>query len=321
MLPRAIILAGFFAIFAAAAPAGDTGASTPVSPKSSYRLGPDDQVTIRIVEADEIPDKPFRIDEKGNIDLPMAGPIHAAGLSVHELQALLVDKFRVFIREPQVTVFVSEMRSQPVSVLGAVLTPGVHQLQGHKTLIEVLSLAGGPRADAGYCVKITRRMEWGPIPLPGATTDPTGNYSIAEVSLKSLLEATNPPENIPVMPDDVLTIPAAETIYVIGDVRKSGGFVLGERPSVTALQALAMAEGLSQMASASDARILRTTPGSPNRTEIPVDLKKILAGRASDIAMQANDILFVPTSNMKRLSSRALDAMVNAGAGLAIYHP
>jgi len=123
------------------------------------------------------------------------------------------------------------------------------------------------------------------------------------------------------MPDDVLTIPAAETIYVIGDVRKSGGFVLGERPSVTALQALAMAEGLSQMASASDARILRTTPGSPNRTEIPVDLKKILAGRASDIAMQANDILFVPTSNMKRLSSRALDAMVNAGAGLAIYHP
>jgi polysaccharide export outer membrane protein len=290
-------------------------------PAPTYVLGPDDQVTIHVVESDELNGKAYRVDEKGNLDLPMIGSLRVAGLTVHQAETQVADKLRVYIREPQVTVFLSEMRSQPVSVIGAVNTPGVHQLQGHKTLIEMLSMAGGLRQDAGYRIKITRHIEWGMIPLKEATIDPTGQFSVAEVALKGLMEASSPEDNVAILPNDVITVPVAEMIYVIGDVKKSGGFVLGERSHVTVLQALAMAEGLDQAARANEARILRVTPGSDTRAELVVDLKKILAGRATDVAMLSNDILFVPTNGFKRLGTRTLESMFTIGTGLAIYRP
>ncbi len=290
-------------------------------PAPTYVLGPDDQVTIHVVESDEINGKAYRVDEKGNLDLPFIGSLRVAGLTVHQVEAQVTDKLRVYIRDPQVSVFLSEMRSQPVSVIGAVNTPGVHQLQGHKTLIEMLSLAGGLRQDAGYRIKITRHIEWGTIPLKDAAIDPTGQFSVAEVSLKGLMDASSPEQNVAILPNDVITVPVAEMIYVIGDVKKSGGFVLGERNHITVLQALAMAEGLGQAPKVSEARILRIAPGSDTREEVVVDLKKILAGRATDMAMRSNDILFVPTDGFKRLGTRTLESMFAIGSGMAIYRP
>jgi polysaccharide biosynthesis/export protein len=232
-----------------------------------------------------------------------------------------VDKLRRYIREPQVTVFLSEMRSQPVSVLGAVNTPGVHQLQGHKTLIEMLSMAGGLRQDAGYRIKITRHIEWGRIAVKDAALDPTGLFSVAEISLKGLMEASSPEDNVAIMPNDVITVPVAEMIYVVGDVKKSGGFVLGTRSHVTVLQALAMAEGLDKAAKANEARILRSIPSSDKRAEVVIDLKKILAGRATDVDMRANDILFIPTDALKSLGTKTLESMFTIGSGMAIYRP
>jgi polysaccharide export outer membrane protein len=290
-------------------------------PAQTYVLGPDDQVTIQVVEADEINGKMYRVDEKGNLDLPMIGSLNAAGLTVHEVEKQVTDKLRVYIREPQVTVFLNEMRSQPVSVIGAVNTPGVHQLQGHKTLIEMLSLAGGLRQDAGYRIKITRHREWGMIPAKEASIDPTGQFSVAEVSLKGLMEASTPEDNVAIMPNDVISVPVAEMIYVVGDVRKSGGFVLGERNHVTVLQALAMAEGLDRAAKVNEARILRATSGSDTRTEVLIDLKKILAGKAGDVDMRSNDILFIPTDALKSIGARTLESMFSIGSGMAIYRP
>lgn len=290
-------------------------------PVPTYVLGPDDQVTIHVVESDELNGKVYRVDEKGDLDLPMVGSLHAAGLTVHQVETQVVQKLRVYIKEPQATVFLSEMRSQPVSVIGAVNSPGVHQLQGHKTLIEMLSMAGGLRQDAGYRIKITRHIEWGMIPVKDAVIDPTGQFSVAEVSLKGLLEASSPEENVAILPNDVITVPVAEMIYVIGDVKKSGGFVLGERNHVTVLQALAMAEGLAQAAKSSEARILRVSPGSDTRTEVVVNIGKILAGRATDVAMRSNDILFIPTDSLKRLGARTLESMFAIGSGMAVYRP
>jgi len=311
-------------VFAAAAltaqPVSVTAPPMP-SVKSSYLLGPGDQVTVRVAEAEEIPDHPLRIDDNGDPVLPMVGRVRAGGLSVGDLQALLARKFQIFIREPQVVVLVNETRSQPVSVLGAVTTPGVHQLQGRKTLVEVLAAAGGLRVDAGYRVKITRQPEWGAIPLAGATTDPATRCSVAEVPVKGLLEAVGPADNIEVLPNDVITVPVAEMVYVLGDVKKSGGFVLGQRTSVSVLQALAMAEGLAPMARAGQARILRTERGTQSRIEIPVDLTKIMSGKAGDVLMLQNDILFVPTNTVKRLGARSLDAMFGIGTGMAVYRP
>jgi polysaccharide export outer membrane protein len=102
-------------------------------------------------------------------------------------------------------------------------------------------------------------------------------------------------------------------------VRKAGGFVLGNHRNMSVLQALALAEGMDQTANGSSARILRADPKSDSRVEMQVDLKKILAGKSPDVPMESNDILFIPGSESKRLGTRALEAMISIGSGLAIY--
>ena len=101
---------------------------------------------------------------------------------------------------------------------------------------------------------------------------------MAEVSVKSVMEARNPQENIQVQPNDVISVPRAELVYVIGAVKRAGGFILSEREQISVLQALSMAEGLDRVAAASNARILRAA-GGVNRTEIPVDVNQILTGK------------------------------------------
>ena len=223
--------------------------------RTTYVLGPDDEITIWVLEADELSTDPIRIGTGGYINLPMVGRFRAAGLTVEQLEAELTHRLRTYVHEPNVAVSVTEFRSQPVSVIGAVKNPGVHQLEGYKTLVEVLSLAGGLREDSGHSVKITRRLKWGRIPLPTAKDNSTGQFSVAEVSLEDVMEARNPEENVFIKPHDVISVPRAEMVYVIGAVERSGGFVLNERESISVLQVLALAGGLARFA----------TPNSPSQ--------------------------------------------------------
>ena len=284
-----------------------------------YVLGPEDQITIRVLDAEEIDSKPVRIDSGGFIRLPLVGNIRAGGLTLDQLEAELVRQLKKFVKEPQVAVSVTEFRSQPVSVIGSVKNPGVHQVQGRKTLLEVLSLAGGIDAEAGHSIKITRRKEYGPIPLKTAAPDSTGAYTVADIDLSSILEARNPQENIEVKPYDVITIPRGQLVYVMGQVRRPGGFVLRQRESLSALQALSMAEGLDRAASPQNARILRTVADSQQRTEIYVDLRKILMGKSGDVPLMPNDVLFIPNSVPKSAMIRGLEAAIQVGTGVAIY--
>ncbi len=285
--------------------------------RSTYILGPDDQIEVRATDAD-LGDKPVRIDMAGYIRLPMLGRFQAAGFSVEQLEGAVAERLKEYVHKPDVSVSVTEFRSQPVSVIGAVKNPGVHQLQGRKTLVEVLSLAGGLNQDAGSQVKITRRAEWGRIPLKNATDDASGQFSIAEVSVSRILNATAPEENIQVRPYDVISVPRADLVYVIGEVQKAGGFVLNEREGVTVLQALALAGGLERSAAPKNARILRRS-GDADRTEIAVNLKQILEGKQGDVNMQPDDILFVPSSVPKKAALRAAEAAVQAATGMVIW--
>jgi polysaccharide export outer membrane protein len=288
--------------------------------QQDYVLGPEDSVLVRVLDAEELGTLPYAIDLRGNMNLPRVGRVHAGGLTTEQLEKTLTEMFRDYLQEPVVTVSVAEYRSQPISVLGQVATPGVHQMRGRKTLFEVISEAGGLKGDAGNSIKITRRKEWGPIPLPSAITDSSQEYFVAEVSIRSVMEAQNPRENIAVKPNDVITVPKADLIYVIGAVKKAGGFVLSERGDMSVLQALSMAEGLDRTAASGKAAILRGS-GSANRAEIPVDIKNMLTGKVADIPMLANDILFVPNSAAKGVAMRTLEAVIQAGTGMAIYRP
>jgi polysaccharide export outer membrane protein len=287
--------------------------------RSTYLLGPGDQLEISAPELTELANKQVRVDGDGDIEVPLGGRVHVAGLTAKQTEQQLDKVLSTYIRRPQVVVSIAEVRSQPVSILGAVNAPGVHQVQGHKTLLEMLASAGGIRQDAGYSVRITRELEWGCIPLPSAQLDATGKFSVAELDLKKIMEAKNPEENIQIFPHDVISVPKAEMVYVIGDVRRSGGFVLGEHQSMSVLQALSLAEGLNSTADTRHAKILRLERNADQRVEMAVDVKRILNGKGPDVPLQGDDILFVPGSTGKKAALRALEAAVQTGTGLAIW--
>ena len=305
-----------------AAPAGSGIIVAPLDETSlqSYTLGPEDKLTVKVLDLEEISDKDtYRVDMRGNLNLPVAGRVHVSGMTVEQAEAEVEKRLGSVLQDPEVTISVSEFRPQPVSVLGAVRNPGVVQVVGRKPLYEVLSLAGGLNADAGNTIKVTRAKQYGPLPLSNAVDDTTGQYRVAELSVRDVMNAKSPEQNIAIAPHDVVSVPKADLIYVIGCVKKSGGFTLSEREKISALQALSLAEGLDRAAASSKAKILRSVCNSDNRIEIPVNLKKILAGKSGDIPLLANDILFVPTSAAKNAALRGLESAIYIGTGIAIY--
>src|SRR3954447_6154137 len=141
----------------------------PVVDSTSYVLGVDDGVSITVVGIEELNAKTLgviRIDHQGDLILPLAGRIHAGGLTVDGLEREIGSRLLGFMNRPEVSVAIAEYRSHPVSVLGAVRTPGVYQVTGLKSLYEVLSLAGGLGPDAGNTIKITRSTSVAVLPLP-----------------------------------------------------------------------------------------------------------------------------------------------------------
>src|ERR671931_168056 len=160
----------------------------------------------------------------------------------------------------------------------------------------MLSLVGGVGPDAGPTVRITRGLEAGAIPLPEAKVDSNAAFSTVEIDLKSLLNAASPEKNIVIRPHDTISIAPAELVYVIGEVGKAGPIALSSGQSVTVMEAVSSSGGVLRTAKADQARILRRVNGDQKRTDVAVDLKQIMLGKADDISLAAGDILIVPDS-------------------------
>lgn len=289
-------------------------------PVPDYVLGAGDELVLQVGDMEEVSNKPMRIDPNGFIDLPMAGRIQAGGLTVDQFKTALAAKLGKYITNPQISVNLTDHQSRPISIIGSVNSPGVHQLQGPRRLIEVLSLAGGVKGDAGSRVILTRENKWGLIPLADAHYDPTSGFSTASVSLDDLLSSKRPGDNILISPNDVISIPKAEVVYVVGNVRKAGGFQLTSHVSVTLIQAVALAGGLERDAASSRARIIRPAAGGDGKPlEIPVDIPAIFAGKSPDVPLFGNDVLYVPNSVAKSGTRRAAEAILQAATGAALY--
>ncbi len=287
--------------------------------RSDYVLGADDMVTIQVLDVPFTDQTPMRIETSGHLKLPMIGRILAGGLTPAQLEERIAESLKTYVRKPQVMVRLVEFRSQPVTVVGAVTTPGIHQLRGRKTLLEIISLAGGLRPDAGTLATITRGKAYGSIPLSQAHADASGQFTSCAVNLRELMEARAPQNNILIQPTDVIAVEKAPIVYVIGAVRKSGGFVLNAQEKISVLQALAMAEGLDRASAPDRARVLRKSNDPENRQEVAVNLKKILDGKTADMSMQADDILFIPTSVAKNAGLRGLETAIQIGTGVTIF--
>ena len=280
-----------------------------------YILGPGDEIVITAVDAEEISNKPIRISATGDISLHTVGRIRAAGKTIHELEAEVVDRLKAFIIRPDVTVAVTESKSQPVTVMGAVQKPGPVQLEGRKTLLEVLALAGGTLTEASSVIKISREKEYGPLPLPSVAT---ASGSMAEVNMTALIEGKRPEENIQILPYDVITVPKAPVVYVIGQVNKQGTFILSNQSTVSMLTLVAMAGGETPTANLKEFKVLRQVPDA-TRLEILINYKDIKSGKIKDVWMQPDDILFVPENNAKRLLQGTFGTIIQMLPGLAIY--
>jgi len=302
----------------AAPPPASTDAAPVSAPAPDYVLGSDDVISIKAMDAEEISSASIRIAPSGQISLPLLGRVTAAGLTIEALENELANRLKAYVIEPRVAVTVVEYRSQPVSVLGAVGQPGVLQLEGRKSLSEILAKAGGLRPEAGDIIKITRKAERGMIPLPSAVMDATGKFSVAEVRLSGIIHATSPEDNILVRPNDVISVPRAALVFVIGEVRRPGGFVLNERRTISGLHALAMAEGLGQTAAANKAVIVRNTEAG-ERVEIPANLSEILKGKQADVELLPDDILFVPNNKAKAVLGQVGQTAISAMTSAAIY--
>jgi polysaccharide biosynthesis/export protein len=286
---------------------------------TNYVLGPEDQITVHVFAADDIPDRPAQIANDGMVTLPMIGKVHAAGLTVEQLQTALTNDYKKYFKDPQVTVQVTDFRSQPVSVAGNVNAPGVIQLRGSRNLMEVISQAGGLRADAGDSVLITRNLSEGSIPVADAFTDPSGKYSVAHINIRDIMSGKDPQGNIAIKPHDVITVPRARMIYVLGNVTRPGGYVMTDNESMSLTQAIALAGGWAPNARLGGSRILRSSGGA-EREQIPANIKKIMENKAPDLAMKPDDILYVPNSMSKVVTAQALTAAIAVGSGLLIWH-
>jgi polysaccharide export outer membrane protein len=192
-------------------------------------------------------------------------------------------------------------------------------LRGNRNLMEVIGQAGGLRADAGDTVLITRSLNEGPIPVASAFTDPTGKYSVAHIDIRAVMSGKDPEGNILIKPHDVITVPRARLVYVLGNVTRPGGYVMTENETMSLTQAIALAGGWDHMAALTHARVLRAD-GGPTREQIPANVKKIMENKAPDLQLKPDDILYVPNSMSKVISARGVEAAIGVGTGVLIWH-
>ncbi len=288
-------------------------------------IGSGDLLHIDVFDVPEL-SRDVRVGDAGSISYPLIpGRITAAGLTPIELQEslerLLIENG--LVSHPQVSVFLKEQNSQPVSVVGAVGHTIVFQVIRPTTLLEVLAAAGGISDDAGSTVIVTRPAPPGSAKAKtvSATDAPDNDQQIITIRLQDLLESGNAVFNIPVYGGDVVSVPRAGIVYVLGfGVAQPGGYVLqshGEQ--VTVLKALALAHGLTGFAKADSAVIMRTNPATGNRDQIPVHIKAIENHKEDDVPMKSNDILYIPDSRGLKILARGTEAAIGIGSGIAIY--
>jgi len=322
-MPKALLWGSLFLlVFASVAQAQE---ASPAETARDYVIGPGDLLSIVVYDAPDL-SRDVRVTAKGFIQLPLLPePIQADGRTPEELAEALAHEFqqRQILRNPQVTVLVKEFKSRPVAVLGAVKRPQMVPVFGPMNLLQVLSAAEGLTDDAGGRIYVTRGAGLRELPAaPGQVSEPENpGLRTVVVDVRDLMEMRNPAANVAVYAGDMVTVPRAGIIYVVGAVNKPGGFLLRDRRElVSVLQAVALAENMTGTARPGDAVIIRRPPGAEKEETIEIDVGRIMARRGPDTYLQENDILFIPDSAFKKGLRRAAEAAIQITTGVVIWH-
>jgi len=295
---------------------GATSAQSP-APISfgGYLIGVGDILNIQVAEEDEVSGR-YQVSDKGDIQLRLlSAPVKASGLTTFQLSTNLEDQLKQqqILKQPYVTVLIERGMTQNVTVVGPVARPGIYPIERPTHLLDILSMSGGLQDDAGQTITINHRNQ------AAAGKDQAGNASPAQpesIDVSTLMSGENREANVLVQPGDEITVSNASVVYVVGDVNRPGAFsVRDPRNGISVLRAIALVEGPKSTASLGKAIIVRKST-SNSRQEIPVDIKKIMKGKAQDQMLAANDILFIPVSGFKQGLHAMGDIATRAATGV-----
>lgn len=283
-------------------------------------IGPEDSITIVALNCEEI-SKTWRVSTTGDLNLPYAGTITVAGMTPRHLEEIIAERLKKIILDPQVTVYVAELRSQPVTVTGAVEKPGVYQLEDERTLFEVLLKAGGPK-NPGKTVTIKRDSDRGPLGLPGARETEGSGYSSIELDLQEVMLGRGEKATLAIQPRDVISVAAAQPqrfVHISGEVTRPGAVELVSQDAVSLLKVLAVAGGMTTNANAGQTLLMHISSEGVQTSSNVVNLKAIMDGKAKDLELTAGDVVVVPSSRLKTILNTATNAGIAGGISSALF--
>jgi polysaccharide export outer membrane protein len=254
-----------------------------------YRIGPGDVLDIRVYNRPQLSREAVRVEGNGMIRMPLVdNDIQAACLTEGELAKEISTRYARYYKNLQVDVFIKEYHSKQVAIIGAVNEQSRFELQRRVRLLELLTYAKGPSAKAGQTINIVHSSATSPCKQQTDDTTAFSSYKLSEV-----LQG-DPKSNPYLEAGDIVTLPEADQVYVVGNVFMPLTIALKE--PITLTRAIAMAGGLKQDTKKDKIRILRQEPGTTIRKEITVDLSAIEKKSSEDLALAPNDIIDVPTS-------------------------
>ncbi|PYV36133.1 MAG: hypothetical protein DMG22_00095 [Acidobacteria bacterium] len=295
---------------------GPSSSTLPAARSGEYIINPEDVLDIYVYDVPEL-SRDYTVNAAGTITVPLLPkPVAAAGLSPDQLAHSLEEGFRQSgrLNRPQITVSIKQSRRSVVDVEGAVKSPQAVPVLGRSKLLSILSQCGGPGDDAGSSVTITRgELALHELALEGAPASPT-----ATVEFQKLMDGNDPTSKFDVWPGDRVSVERAGVFYVMGEVNHPGGYNLkSAHEQLSVLQALAIAGDVTTVAKKDRAMLIRKDSKAPNgRQELALNLRDILIGRSPDRILEADDILYVPSSKGKR-AVRGLEAVTSTMAGAA----
>jgi polysaccharide export outer membrane protein len=275
------------------------------------RIAANDLIAITVYDAPEF-SRTARAGSDGYITLPMLKQrILVEGRMPAEVGSAIAEALRSehLIVDPAVTVTIAEYQSRPVSVIGAVKQPVTFQADGNITLLQALARAGGLAPEAGSEILVTRAQ-------PGDRP-----CVVRRVPVKGLMDSAEPLLNLTLMGGELIRVPEAGKVFIMGNVRRPGVYPIQGETETTVLQMLAVAEGLLPYAT-KQAYIYRREASGKEKAEIAVPLRRILERKAADTPLRANDILYIPDAKGRRMTLAAIERILLFGSGAstaAIY--